>query len=84
MNLQCQGNKHDLCAHQYTEVNFKNEVQICLPSCKARCVTMVVGFREHWLCSGFLFLFLIASQTGNHAQCHDDDGKGEKILKEQD
>ena len=31
------------------------------------------------VCIAVLLLFYIASQTGNHAQCFDDDGKGEKI-----
>ena len=29
----------------------------------------------------YLLLFYVASQTGNHAQCYDDDGKGEMIFK---
>ena len=29
------------------------------------------------------FLFYVASQAANRAQCYDDDGKGEKMFKEQ-
>ena len=40
------------------------------------------GHAPNWLdthCIAGLLLFYIASQTGNHTQCYDDDGKGEKI-----